>query len=79
MEHLRTEDGQPLRVSGDAVYDAANRRVGRVYGSRVFTPGGRYIGSIVGNRVLFQSTGSAASRSLYAPAASSPAVETQTS
>lgn len=71
MGQLYTKDGQPLRLSGDDIFDRSGRHVGHRRGNKIFGPDGRYAGTIVGDRVVYRSTDSAAISSPFTPRAAS--------
>jgi hypothetical protein len=72
---LYTKNGKPLRVSGDDIFDASGRHVGKRRGDKVYAPDGRYAGTVVGDRVVYRSTDSAIVGSAFAPRASAGTAE----
>jgi len=66
------ENGKPLIVDGDDIFDRSGRHVARRRGDRVYGPDGRYEGTILGDRVVYRSTHSARIGPSFAPRASKP-------
>jgi len=56
---LYTKNGRPLQVSGDKVYSASGKIVGRINGAKVHGTNGRYVGTIVEGRLVYRSSDSA--------------------
>ena len=66
--NLYTKDGRPLEVSGDTVYSASGRVVGRIRDDKVYGPDGRYVGTITSGRLVHRSTDSAGISSPFSAA-----------
>ena len=56
---LYTKNGRPLQVSGETVYAASGKVVGRIRSTKVFGPNGKYVGTIIGDCLVYRSTDSA--------------------
>jgi hypothetical protein len=56
---IHTKNGEPLRRSGDDLFDASGRHVARLSGIKAFGPSGRYVGTLTGDRLVYRSTDSA--------------------
>jgi hypothetical protein len=56
---LYTKNGRPLQVSGDKVYSASGKIVGRINGDKLYGTNGKYVGTIVEGRLVYRSTESA--------------------
>ena len=65
---LYTKNGRPLRVSGETVYSASGRVVGRIKGEKVYGTDGRYVGTIASGRLVYRSTDSAGISSPFSAA-----------
>jgi hypothetical protein len=72
MAALYTKNGEPLRVSGDRMFNRSGKNFGRIKGSKVYGQNGRYIGTIVGSRLVYRSTDSARVSSPFAGHAGTP-------
>jgi hypothetical protein len=67
MADLHTQEGRPLKRSGDRLFARSGIEVARLKGDKAFGPDGRYVGTIVGNRLVYRSTHSARIGSSFSP------------
>jgi hypothetical protein len=51
-----TQDGLPLRFSGDDLFSRSGKHVGRVRSGKAYSPDGLYAGTLVGDRLIYRST-----------------------